>query len=524
MGVSGAGGDGSSPIRSFQMQGLASLVTVVVLYLSEIREVDMLKRRGFLQGALAVATAVVAYSPSRGAWATQPEPDTIDIPNLDGELVLAGDLLSQAADDFGHIVSSAPVAVLIPGSVKDIRRVIKFANEHGIKVGGMSMLGNTHSTYGQSQVAGGVVIDMSVFAEIDEVKDDSVWVDAGVRWRELLAVTVPLGKSPPVLTDHIDLSVGGVLSVGGIGGQVSRHGVMADNVLELEVITGEGKKETCSKSKKKDLFDAVRCGLGQFAIIVRARVRLVKVKPMVRVYTAYYDDIAVMMADQEAMIDAARFDYVEGSAEAKQTGGWIYKIELAKYFKPGSEPNQAQMVGDLSCNPGTLVVQDSDYFSFANRIAPLVEFLKSVGAWELPHPWLDIFVPGDVAAGFVQGVLDQTTVNDTGNGPILIYPFRRSKVSAPFMALPEGEICYLFSILRFAPPVPPVVQGLVAANRSIYEQLRDLGGKRYPISAVPFSPADWEDHFGCEWDAFVEAKCEFDPNNVLTPGQGIFPA
>ena len=114
----------------------------------------MLKRRGFLQGALAVATAVVAYSPSRRAWATQPEPDTINIPGLDGELVLAGDLLSQAADDFGHIISSAPVAVLIPGSVKDIRRVIKFANEHGIQVGGMSMLGNTHSTYGQSQVAG----------------------------------------------------------------------------------------------------------------------------------------------------------------------------------------------------------------------------------------------------------------------------------------------------------------------------------------------------------------------------------
>ena len=483
----------------------------------------MMKRRGFLRGALVAAATVVAYSPSRKVWATQPEPDTIDLPNLDGELVLAGDLLAQAADDFGHIVSSAPVAVLIPGSDKDIERLIKFARKNGVKVGGMSMLGNTHSCYGQSQVAGGVVIDMSALAEIGEIDCDSVWVDAGVRWSELLQVTVPLGKSPPILTDHIDLSVGGVLSVGGIGGQAFRHGMMADNVLELEVITGEGKKVKCSSSHNSDLFKAVCGGLGQFAIILRARVRLVAVKPLARVYSAYYDDLEAMMADQEMLIDDGRFDYVEGFAEAKQEGGWIYKIELAKYYAANHPPNQAAMVGDLSFNPGTLTVTDTDYFGFVNRLAPLVAFLKSVGAWGLPHPWIDTFVPGPVAAEFIQGVLDQTTPADTGNGPIIIYPFRRSRVKQPFLALPNTPVCYLFSILRFAPPVPPVVDGIVAQNRAIYEELRDLGGKRYPISAVPFSHADWIDHFGAKWCAFAEAKDDYDPKNVLTPGQGIFP-
>lgn len=77
---------------------------------------------------------------------------------------------------------------------------------------------------------------------------------------------------------------------------------------------------------------------------------------------------------------------------------------------------------------------------------------------------------------------------------------------------------------RFAiPPIPPVVQALVAQNRAIYEQLRDLGGKRYPISAVPFTQADWIDHFGARWGAFVGAKHDHDPKRVLTPGQGIFP-
>jgi FAD/FMN-containing dehydrogenase len=483
-----------------------------------------MNRRRFLQGTTVTAATVVGYSPVRRAWATQPGPDVIDIPNLDGQFVLAGELLAQAADDFGHIVSNAPTAVLLPGSAKDIERLVKFARKHDVKVGGMSMIGNTHSAYGQSQVGGGVVIDMSALCEIDAVDGDGVWVDAGVRWFELLQATVPLGKSPPILVDHIDLSVGGVLSVGGIGGQTFRHGMMADNVLELEVITGEGKKVHCSRDHHGELFEAVCGGLGQFAIIVRARVRLIDVQPQVRMYTAYYDALTDMMADQEMLLEDGRFDYIEGFAEARQDGGgWIYKIELAKYHATGEVPDDAAMVGDLSYNDGSLVKVDTDYYGFTDRIAPLIELLKQVGAWGVPHPWIDTFVPRDAAAEFIQDVLDQTTPADTGNGPILIYPYRRDRVKQPFLAQPDSDVCYLFSLLRFAiPPTPEHVQGLVAKNRAIYEQLRDLGGKRYPISAIPFAPADWIDHFGSKWGAFVAAKSEYDPEKVLTPGQGIF--
>lgn len=100
------------------------------------------------------------------------------------------------------------------------------------------------------------------------------------------------GKSPPTLTDYIDLSIGGTLSVGGIGGQVFAHGLQVDNVLELQVVTGKGKLVTCSPTHRKKLFNSVRAGLGQFGIIVRARVRLVDVPSTVRVYTAFYTEFA----------------------------------------------------------------------------------------------------------------------------------------------------------------------------------------------------------------------------------------
>lgn len=40
--------------------------------------------------------------------------------------------------------------------------------------------------------------------------------------------------------DFIELSIGGTLSLGGIGSQSFRFGPQVDNVLELQVVTGAG--------------------------------------------------------------------------------------------------------------------------------------------------------------------------------------------------------------------------------------------------------------------------------------------
>jgi cytokinin dehydrogenase len=73
-----------------------------------------------------------------------------------------------------------------------------------------------------------------------------------------------------------------------------------------------------------------------------------------------------------------------------------------------------------------------------------------------------------------------------------------------------------------APPTPDVVSAMLAANRALYDRAVAVGGTRYSIGAIPFSPADWRRHFGIVWPFLVAAKRRFDPDNVLTPGQGIF--
>ena len=479
----------------------------------------ILPRRSFLQGSLAVAA--VAFNPVSRSWASTTGGQSTPLPSLDGQLLLDATTLATAADDFGHIVHRTPWAVLVPGSVQDIVKMVRYAREHGLKVAAARGTGDSHSTQGQSQVEAGLVIDMSSLATIHSVGATSAWVDAGVRWRALLEATLPLGKSPPTLTDFIELSVGGTLSVGGIGGQAFRSGLQVDNVLELDVVTGTGHLVRCSPTVETELFNAVRAGLGQFGIIVRARVRLVEVPAQVRTYTALYDNLATFLADQKLLIDDGRFDYVEGFVETDAQGAWVWKLEAAKYF--ATPPDDALLLAGLSYLAGTLTVQDSSYFDFANRMAPLVAFLQSIGVWGLPHPWLNLFVPEQEVESYVQQVLAQTPPSEMGGGPILLYPFHAHPLTAPFARMPSSQRIFLFALLRTADPATEAnVQALITKNRAFYEQLTAVGGKRYPIDSVPMSATDWQAHFHPHWADFQSAKARFDPDHVLTPSQGIF--
>lgn len=267
----------------------------------------VLGRRFLLRGAAAVA--VTAFDPFTRSWAAESGPQSVRTPQFDGQLLRDEATRAQAADDYGHIVHRTPWAVLVPGSVHDIVKVVRFAREHHLQVAAGRGIGESHGTQGQAQVEAGIFIDMSALNTIHELNATNAWVDAGVRWEQLLTATVPLGKSPPTLTDFIELSIGGTLSVGGIGGQAYRWGLQVDNVLELDVVTGRGELVRCSPSHNRALFDAVRGGLGQFGIIVRARVRLVNVPPQVRTYTAQYNDLATFMRDQRMLIEDGRFEW-----------------------------------------------------------------------------------------------------------------------------------------------------------------------------------------------------------------------
>ncbi|OEV09682.1 FAD-binding protein [Streptomyces nanshensis] len=479
---------------------------------------------------VATAAAVVGFDPSARAWATErtarrgaPGGGFEHVPPLDGELVTDDAARDAAAEDFGHIVHRRPAAVLRPGSVDDVVVMVRFCRKHGIPV---APRGQGHMTYGQAQTEGGLVIATSPLNHIGLVRGGTVTVGAGARWSEVAKSTLRQGLTPPVFTDYLELSVGGTLSVGGLGGQTHRHGAQADTVTELHVVTGAGESVRCSPTRHADLFDAVRAGLGQCAVVVGATLRLVKAPETVRHFQLPYRDLGVYLEDQRRLTKERRFDYVEGLVLPDDSGSFAAPVlEAVAYGPPaGPEPDDAKLLAGLRHESAGASAETLDYYTFLDRLAPSVAEQKEQGLWDDPHPWLNLLLPSASVESLASGILDGLTPEDVGtSGVVLLYPLRRELLRAPLLRMPDDPAPYLLAVLRTAPPDDPAtVDRLLAANRSAYETVRDAGGKQYPVGSIPFHRSDWRDHFGAAWPRLAEARRRYDPAGILAPGQGVF--
>ncbi|HET6950640.1 MAG TPA: FAD-binding protein [Acidimicrobiales bacterium] len=491
-----------------------------------------LTRRSVLRG-LAAGVTVVGWSALDRSWVAAGASTTGGVeplPRLDGTVVTAPDTLASFGGDFGRLVTGTPQAVLRPGSARDIAKMVGYARRNGLSIAMNGQSGTdgqleSHSNLGQALVTGGIAIDARGLSTIHAIDGDVADVDAGVTWAELGDAAAASGLTPPMLTDFIHLSIGGTLSVGGIGGTMQHAGAQVDTVRELQVVTGEGELVTCSRHRRAGLFNAVLAGAGQCAVIVRAKVALVPAATDALVFNLFYDDLDTYIADQLLVLGDGRFDYQEGQIVRRpDDSGWRYMMEVASYYTPPDAPDQDALLAGLSDVRADAVVLTPTYQEWAHRLDPVVAALKGAGFWDQVHPWLTVFVPAATAAQFVAELVAELTPADLGAGVALLFPFSTAPLRRPLFVVPRsGPASFALTLLRFPFPGPVDSAGMLAQNRALFDRAVALGGKRYIIGAVPdMSAADWRAHYGGLWHDFAEAKGRFDPDGVLTPGQGIF--
>jgi FAD/FMN-containing dehydrogenase len=326
-----------------------------------------------------------------------------------------------------------------------------------------------------------------------------------------------------VLPDYLDLSVGGTLAVGGVGSRTWRSGVVADNLLELRAVTGRGEQVSCSPARNPRLFDAVRAGLGQVAVITGATLPLVPAPRTVRRFLLFYPDLATMLGDQRLLAREPRFEAVQGAILAAPAGGWRFRLEVVKEFS-GNPPDDGELLTGLADDRPMAQPSTLPYLDHLDRLAALEQALRANGQWWYPHPWLTTFVGDAAAEPVVAGELAELDPADLGPlGQLALSPILRASVTSPLLRLPADRLCYAFNLIRLPPSDDPAgARRLVTANRAVYERVRDAGGTLYPVSAFPMSRADWRDHFGEAFGLLSEAKDDHDPGRVLTPGYEVF--
>lgn len=479
--------------------------------------------------------------------------------------------INAASVDFGRLDRSEPAAVFQAESTQEVAEVVRAGYGQGFVV---SARGHGHSINGQAApTAEGVVVEMGRRGEEREmesgpsrpkvnVEGEYVDVWGGELWVDVLRSTLEYGLAPKSWTDYLYLTVGGTLSNAGISGQAFNHGPQISNVYELDVVTGKGEMVRCSEEENSELFHAVLGGLGQFGIITRARIALEPAPQRVRWIRVLYSNFTAFTKDQEYLISLhekpakEKFDYVEGfvivdeglinnwrssffsprnpvkisSLGANNNGGVLYCLEITKNYFDSSADSIDQdieaLLKKLEFIPSSVFTTDIPYVDFLDRVHKAELKLRSKDLWEVPHPWLNLFVPKSRIADFDKGVFKGILGNKKTSGPILIYPMNKSKWdNRTSVVTPHEEVFYLVALLRSAlenGEETQSLQYLIDQNKKILKfcKERKIAMKQYLPHYT--TQHEWKDHFGDRWDQFYKMKMQFDPKHILATGQRIF--
>ena len=150
-------------------------------------------------------------------------------------------------------------------NVHDIQNCIQYAKDHKIP---FSMRSGRHS-YENYSLSKGLVLDVSNLRDITyDAKTKLVHVGAGLRlidiytflWDEA-KVSIPGGSCPTV-------GIAGITTGGGFGFFGRQHGLLSDNLVELEIVLANGKRAIANDTCNSDLFYACRgAGLGNFGYL-----------------------------------------------------------------------------------------------------------------------------------------------------------------------------------------------------------------------------------------------------------------
>ena len=197
---------------------------------------------------------------------------------MEGDVVRSGDPdWDVARRAFNLMLDQRPAAVAIPASAAEVAEVVRYAREGSLRVApqltghGAGPLGDLADTILlRTSALTGVEIDPS--ARRARVHAGETWagVIAAAAQHDLAALH---GSSPTA-------GVVGYTLGGGLGWLARKHGLAANSVTAVEIVTAGGNLVRADRDNEPELFWAVRGGGGNFGVVTAIEFELFPVKEL----------------------------------------------------------------------------------------------------------------------------------------------------------------------------------------------------------------------------------------------------
>ena len=181
-----------------------------------------------------------------------------------GTLLRPGDSgYDEARRIHNGLIDKRPAVIARCRSAADVARAIGFAREVGLEI---SIRGGGHNVAGRACTEGGLMIDLAEMRAVEvDPERRTARAQGGANWNELNSAT---GEHGLAVTGGAISTTGiaGLTLGGGLGWLMGIHGLAADNLLSVELVTADGKVLNVTAESDPDLFWALRGGGGNFGV------------------------------------------------------------------------------------------------------------------------------------------------------------------------------------------------------------------------------------------------------------------
>src|SRR3954464_434824 len=182
-----------------------------------------------------------------------------------GELLMPDEPGWDAARQaFNLVLDQRPAAIALPENENDVSLAIRFAAGYGLRVAAQR---TGHNAAPLGPLDGTLLLktDRLQGIEIDPVARRAR-VRAGAKWANLVPRASELGLAA-LHGSTPDVSIAGYALGGGLGWYGRKHGLAANSVTAIELVTADGELRRVDRTNEPELFWALRGGGGNFGVV-----------------------------------------------------------------------------------------------------------------------------------------------------------------------------------------------------------------------------------------------------------------
>jgi hypothetical protein len=164
-----------------------------------------------------------------------------------------------------------PAVLALPETAEDVREIVAFAREHGLRV---APQGTGHNAYSLTDLSRSVLLKTSRMRGVEiDAERKVARVEAGAWWIDVTAPASELGLAP-LAGSSPDVGVVGYTLGGGVSWLARRYGLGCNHVVAIEVVTADGRLVRTDHVTEPDLFWALRGGGGNFGVVTAIELEL----------------------------------------------------------------------------------------------------------------------------------------------------------------------------------------------------------------------------------------------------------